>query len=162
MLRPASGGRKCECLRTKMRIRQVSSMSNHKYGGSWDPAALRIGLGDVASKKVATRKGRHVSSVIGKFIAGPVDVDWLSQARKLGVTALWVGLSLWFLRGLKRSDSFIVSNLMMQEWDVLPDAKCRALRTFEKAGLIAIEPRGKRNPRPGGAKFKKQRFGNLK
>jgi len=65
----------------------------------------------------------------------------------LGVTALWVGLSLWFLRGLKRSDSFIVSNLMMQEWDVLPDAKCRALRTLEKAGLIAIEPRGKRNSR---------------
>jgi DNA-binding transcriptional ArsR family regulator len=101
----------------------------------------------VASKKVATRKGRRVSSVIGKFIAGPVDVDWLSQARKLGVTALWVGLSLWFLRGLKRSDSFIVSNLMMQEWDVLPDAKRRALRTLEKAGLIAIELRGKRSPR---------------
>jgi DNA-binding transcriptional ArsR family regulator len=79
--------------------------------------------------------------------AGPVDVDWLSQARKLGVTALWVGLSLWFLRGLKRSDSFIVSNLMLQERDVLPDAKRRALRTLEKAGLITIELRGKRSPR---------------
>jgi hypothetical protein len=36
---------------------------------------------------------------------------------------------------------------MMQEWDVLPDAKRRALRALEKAGLIAIERRGKRSPR---------------
>jgi hypothetical protein len=121
-------------------------MANHNSGGNWDPSSFRIGLGDVASKKVATRKGRRVSSVGGKFIAGPVDVNWMSRARKLGVTALWVGLSLWFLRGLKRSDSFVVSNLMMQEWDVLPDAKRRALRTLEKAGLITIELRGKRSP----------------
>jgi hypothetical protein len=130
-----------------MRIRQVSSMSNHKYGGSWDPSSFRIGPGDVAPQKAPIGKGRRISSVGRKFIPGPVDVDWLSQARKLGVTALWVGLSLWFLRGLKRSDSFIVSNLMMQEWEVLPDAKRRALRTLKKAGLIAVELRGKRSPR---------------
>jgi uncharacterized membrane protein len=35
----------------------------------------------------------------------------------------------------------------MQEWNVLPDAKSRALRKLEKAGLIAIERRGKRSPR---------------
>jgi hypothetical protein len=63
------------------------------------------------------------------------------------VTALWVGLGLWFLRGLKRSDSFIVSNLMMQELEVQRDAKARALRKLEKAALITIEPRGKRSPR---------------
>ena len=81
------------------------------------------------------------------FIAGPIDVDWLSEARKLGVTALWVGLGLWFLRGLKKSDSFIVSNLLMQTWAVLPDAKGRALKKLERAGLITIEQRGKRSPR---------------
>jgi DNA-binding transcriptional ArsR family regulator len=63
------------------------------------------------------------------------------------VTALWVGLGLWFLRGLRRSDTNIASNLIMQEWDVLPDAKSRALRALEKAGLITVERRGKRNPR---------------
>jgi len=81
------------------------------------------------------------------FIAGPVDIIWLSRAHKLGVTALWVGLGLWFLRGLKRSDNFIVSNLMMQEWGVQPDAKRRALLALEKAELITIERRGKRSPR---------------
>jgi DNA-binding transcriptional ArsR family regulator len=36
---------------------------------------------------------------------------------------------------------------MMQGWEVSPDAKSRALRALEKAGLIAIERRGKRSPR---------------
>jgi DNA-binding transcriptional ArsR family regulator len=59
---------------------------------------------------------------------------------------MWVGLGLWYLRGLKRSDGFVVSNLMMKDWGVQPDAKSRALRTLEKAGLIAIERKGKRSP----------------
>jgi hypothetical protein len=76
-----------------------------------------------------------------------VDVVWLSRARKLGVTALWVGLGLWFLRGLRRSNSFTVSNLMMREWGVQPDAESRALRALEQAGLIIIARREKRSPR---------------
>jgi hypothetical protein len=83
----------------------------------------------------------------GRFIAGPVDVAWLSRARKLGVTALWVGLGLWHLRGLKRSNTFIVSNIMMESWGVSADAKSRALRGLEKENLVTIERRGKRNPR---------------
>ena len=122
-------------------------MSNHNYRGSWDPSSFRIGQDDVVTPKAAIRKSRRVSLGKGKFIAGPVDVAWLSQTRKLGVTALWVGLSLWFLRGIRHSDSFIVSNLIMQEWEVLPDAKSRTLRKLEKAGLITIERRGKRSPR---------------
>jgi DNA-binding transcriptional ArsR family regulator len=121
-------------------------MSNHNSSrASWDPSNLV--LRDVAYPHVAKQKGRRASSVRGKFIAGPIDVVWLSQARKLGVSALWIGLGLWFLRGLRKSDSFIVSNLIMQEWGVQPDAKSRALGKLEKAGLITIERRDKRSPR---------------
>jgi hypothetical protein len=127
-------------------MRQVSSMSNNNKS-NWDPSAFQLVSGDVVPKQAVVRRGRRVSPATGKFIAGPLDVVWLSKARKLGVGALWVGLYLWFLRGLKRSDSLIVSNLMLQEWDVLPDAKRRALLKLKKAGLITIESRGKRNPR---------------
>jgi hypothetical protein len=111
----------------------------------WNPSSLV--LDGVVPSQAGVRGGRRASSVKGKFIAGPVDVVWLSQARKLGVTALWVGLGLWFLRGLRRSNSFTVSNLMMRELGVHPDAKTPALRVLEEAGLIAIERRGKRSPR---------------
>jgi hypothetical protein len=119
-------------------------MSNNSNRANWDPR--RLVLDDAVSPEATIRKRRRVSSVRGKFIAGPIDVVWLSQARKLGVTALWVGLGLWFLRGLKRSDSFVVSNLMLDKWGVSPDAKGRALRKLERAGLITIDSRGKRSP----------------
>jgi len=62
------------------------------------------------------------------------------------VKALLVGLALWHLRGLRKADTFVVSNLMVLDWGIQPDAKSRALRALEKAGLIKIERRGKRSP----------------
>ena len=57
-----------------------------------------------------------------------------------------VGLALWHIKGLRKADTFVVSNLMMQDWGVQPDAKRRALRALENTGLIRIERRGKRSP----------------
>jgi DNA-binding transcriptional ArsR family regulator len=68
------------------------------------------------------------------------------QASKLGVKTLSAGLFLWYLRGLRKLDTFTVSNLMAREWGIGPDAKGRALRKLEKAGLITVERRGKRSP----------------
>ena len=121
-------------------------MSINKLG-HWDPRLLQLAAAAAAGPQLDIRRGRRVSSARRRFVAGPIDVAWLSQARKLGVTALWVGLGLWYLRGLKRADSFLVSNLMMQGWEVSSDAKSRALRALEKAGLITIQRRGKRSPR---------------
>jgi hypothetical protein len=56
-------------------------------------------------------------------------------------------LALWHIKGLRKTDTFVVSNLMLQEWDIQPDAKRRALRALERAGLIRIEGRGKRSPK---------------
>jgi hypothetical protein len=57
-----------------------------------------------------------------------------------------VGLALWHIKGLRRADTFVVSNLMVREWGIQADAKRRALRKLEKAGLIKVERRGKRSP----------------
>jgi hypothetical protein len=113
---------------------------------TWHPSCLRLDQTKVGLNG-GLRRGRRASPISGKFIKGPLDFVWFSKARQLGVTALWVGFGLWFLRGLRRSNSFTVSNLMMQEWGVQRDAKARALRALEKAGLITIERRGKRSPR---------------
>ena len=93
-----------------------------------------------------TRRGRRLSPIRGKFIAGPIDVSWVVQASQLGVKALLVGLALWHLKKLRQADTFIVSNLMVRDWGIQPDAKTRALRKLEKAGLIRIAGRGKRSP----------------
>jgi DNA-binding transcriptional ArsR family regulator len=113
----------------------------------WDPSCLRLDQTEMACLKGGNRRSRQPLPIRDKFIAGPVDVSWVCQASRLGVKALLVGLALWHLKGLRRSYSFIVSNVMMQDWGVQPDAKSRALRKLEGAGLITIEQRGKRSPR---------------
>lgn len=128
-----------------MRIRQVSSMS--PYNSTWDTSSLRLDLDAAKGSQGAPRRGRRASPIRGKFIAGPLDVPWVVQASRLGVKALLVGLALWHLKRLRQAETFTVSNLMLQEWGVQPDAKGRALRALEKAGLISVERRGKRSPR---------------
>ena len=113
---------------------------------SWNLNHLRLPPEPVTRSQGVDRRRRRGSPVQGKFIAGPVDVVWLLQARRLGVTALLVGLALWHIKGLRRTDTFIVSNVMLQEWDIEPDAKRRALRALERAGLVKIERRSKRSP----------------
>ena len=135
---------RCGCCRTETRIRQVSSMS--PYNSTWDPSSLRLDQDGVKRSQGGTRRGRRASPIRGKFIAGPVDVSWVVQAKHLGATALLVGLALWHLKRLRQADTFTVSNLMLQEWGVQPDAKSRALRALERAGLIRVERRGKRSP----------------
>ena len=113
---------------------------------SWDPSLLQLNQNRVARSQGIVRRGRRVPPIQGKFIAGPVDVSWVRQASHLGVKALLVGLALWHIKGLRKSYTFIVSNLMLQDWGIRPDAKRRALRALENARLIKVERRGKRSP----------------
>jgi hypothetical protein len=117
------------------------------YNSTWDPSSLRLDQDGVKRSQGSTRKGRRAAPVRGKFIAGPIDVHWVVQAKRLGATPLLVGLALWHLKKLRQADTFTVSNLMLQEWGVQPDAKSRALRALEKAGLVRVERRGRRSPR---------------
>jgi len=113
---------------------------------TWDPSSLRLDQTRLAQLNGRRRRVGQPSPIGDKFIAGPIYVSWVSRAARLGVKALLVGLALWYLRGLRRSNSFIVSNLTMREWGVQPDAKARALRALERVGLIRVERRGKRSP----------------
>ena len=121
-------------------------MSPNINSSDWKPESLQLHGSAFTILQGATGKGRRASSIKGKFIAGPIDVAWVCQARHLGVTALLVGLALWHLKGLRKADTFILSNLMLQEWGVQPDAKWRALRKLERAGLIKVDRRGRRSP----------------
>jgi DNA-binding transcriptional ArsR family regulator len=68
------------------------------------------------------------------------------QAGQLGVKALLLGMVLWHLKGLRKFHTFKVSNMMVREWGITPDAKSRGLRKLERAGLIAVQRQGKRSP----------------
>jgi hypothetical protein len=121
-------------------------MSPNNTNINWDLTRFRLNQDAVAGLQEGARRGRRSIPIRGKFIAGPIDVSWVCRASGLGVKALLVGLALWHIRGLRKANTFIVSNLMLHDWGIQPDAKRRALRALEKASLIRVERNGKRSP----------------
>ena len=111
----------------------------------WDPSRLQ--LDDITRAKSATSvRHRRRPAIKGKYVRGPIPVAWLCRAGQLRGAALLVGLALWYLCGLRKTNTFIVSNVMMESWGVRRDAKSRGLQKLAAAGLIKVERRGKRSP----------------
>ena len=110
----------------------MSPLTNNS--SNWDPRSLQ--LDQVTRSRRGTRQGRRVSPVKGKFIAGPIPVSWVCQASHLGLRHCWSGWPSGTLGACGRANTFIVSNLMLRDWGIQPDAKGRALRKLERAGLI--------------------------
>ena len=71
---------------------------------------------------------------------------WLRKARELGGSALWVGLILWHLAGLRKTRTFAVSTAYTRRWGVGSSTKSRALKVLAGARLITIENHGKHSP----------------
>ena len=74
------------------------------------------------------------------FLRGPIPLDWLQKAMKLGGTAISVGIILWYYRGLKKLLVFKIgiqdiANLIGRSWLT---AK-RGLKALEKEELITIQ-----------------------
>jgi DNA-binding transcriptional ArsR family regulator len=122
-------------------------MYPHNSRVDWDPNQFRLDGHAVQRSNGHRRSGRCASPILGRFITAPIDAAWVIQAARLGVKALLFGMVLWPLKGLRKTNSFIVSNLTTNEWGIGPDAKRWALRKLETAGLIAVERQGKRSPR---------------
>ena len=60
------------------------------------------------------------------------------EAANLSGGALKVSLAIWFLAGIKRTDTIKLSNGMLEELRVSRRTKYRALEAMEEAGLISV------------------------
>jgi len=81
-----------------------------------------------------------------KFLKGPIPLKWLTTASKLPGRALHVGISLWYLSGLRKTRVIKLTNVLLADFGVKKDAKRRGLKALEEAGLISIEKRKCKNP----------------
>ena len=114
----------------------------------WDPDRFKLDHAVAQCTGAASRRSVRMGRKTGKlFLRGPIPMDWLHGAAKLGVSPLWIGCALWHLAGLKKSSTFLVSNLQLHRWGIERRAKSRALKTLSDAGLITVAGRGKRIPR---------------
>jgi hypothetical protein len=87
----------------------------------------------------------HPRKKRARFLRGPVPWEWICKAMTLGRGPLALGMVLWHLRGLKRSDSF---RLPPSATQCVGDriTVYRSLRALERAGLVHVERHQGRGP----------------
>jgi len=79
---------------------------------------------------------KHIN---GRFLKGPIMLNWLIRASILPCKTLEVGIVLWYYSGVKKSRRFGLPNKILKEFGVNRYAKARALKQLLKAGLISME-----------------------
>jgi hypothetical protein len=80
------------------------------------------------------------------FLKGPVPFDWLKAAAALPGRAVTVGLYLWYLGGLKKSNRFALPTAKVETFGVDRFAQYRAITALVEADLISVERHRGRHP----------------
>jgi len=80
------------------------------------------------------------------FIRGPIPMPWLWRASRLPGRAFQVGVLIWLRVGQRKSKRVLLSTELTKTFGIDGDAKTRALRYLEHAGLVCVERRLRKNP----------------
>lgn len=79
---------------------------------------------------------RH--DALGKFIKGPIPLEWMRTASRCGVRAEAVAILLWYAAGWQRSNPVKLTPSILAELRVHPKTARRILLKMESAGLVAV------------------------
>jgi len=94
-------------------------------------------------KPAQTKKSREY----GRYIKGPIPLDWIICAAQLGGKTVNLALALWYLKGLQRSDTVILTHKMLREFGVSVNTSYRLLERMEGSGLVRIKQQPGSAPR---------------
>ena len=106
---------------------------------SIDPEKLRM---STMISPISKKSGRSRQ----KFIKGPIPLGWITKAAGMEGKTLHVGMTLWFLSGLKRSRKVALSQSKLKLFGVSRQTSYRALSRLESAGLVSVERHQGRSP----------------
>jgi hypothetical protein len=101
----------------------------------------------VDDKSIPVKRVRHDSST-GKymdaplttpFLKGPIPMAWLNEAAKLPGKALNLGIAIWWLAGMAKTNTFKLTGKALDQLDVSRDAASSGLKRLEAQGLIRVQ-----------------------
>ena len=84
--------------------------------------------------------------VSGNFIR-TIPLAWAMKASALPGKAFQIGIVLWYLCGLRKKETIVLANGLLEQFHISRQAKYRCLKALDGAGLITFEGRKDRNPR---------------
>lgn len=102
---------------------------------------------DKRVKKFAPENKNHSGYIRGKFLKGPVPLEWLSVAADISSVAFKVGVALWYLRGLQGSEEIRFTIDARKMFRISRYSVYRALDDLQDAGLIRATRHKGRLPR---------------
>jgi hypothetical protein len=74
----------------------------------------------------------------GRFLKGPIGLRWLTAAACLPGRALQVGVAVWFMAGVQRSQTVRLAPKLLSEFVANRHAGYRGLRALEAARLVRV------------------------
>lgn len=74
----------------------------------------------------------------GRFVCGPIPLDWITHASRLGGSCLAVGVVLWYRVALTKSRTVSVGAEDRTSWGLQRHAVQRALRKLRDAELVGL------------------------
>jgi len=82
---------------------------------------------------------------VAPYLGGPVPMAWLADAERAGGSALALGVSLWFHRGLRKKFGPIlrVNAAVRKAMALTPDQARRAIAALASKGLIHVHTGGR-------------------
>ena len=80
------------------------------------------------------------------FLRGPVPLHWLTLAGALPGKTLHVGIVLWFLSGMEKTDTVALRSQWLRLFGFNRSTSYRALWELEKAGLVQVVRHRGRQP----------------
>src|SRR5262245_9133838 len=98
----------------------------------------RFGLPDTPPI-IVSRPMRPRPRAGGKYLKGPIPMDWLATAMKLPGKALAVGLILRFETGCNRRPNVDLTLARLTRWGLTEKMARRGLHALESAGLVTVD-----------------------
>jgi DNA-binding MarR family transcriptional regulator len=93
-----------------------------------------------------TKTHKHSKTTNQPFIRGPIPLNWIKKASAIDGKALNVGLSLWFMHGVKQSVSFRTTRETLRIANCSRQTFSRSLDSLELSGLIKVARSSGRRP----------------
>ena len=113
----------------------------------FDLEAFRLSAGEdhIPNVKRRVSKQRIVPNQTSDwFIKGPIPGSWIGKAANLSGHTLHVALTIFYVSGLKSSQTIIVGRFHFDRFGVNKDMARRGLIELQKAGLITYSKAGQK------------------
>ena len=112
-------------------------------------AADEVKIGSIDLSEILREQGINSVKVnpSKKFYVRTIPLSWAMKVTALGGKSAAVAIVLWYLSGVSKKSTVILSGVQLKRFGIHRLAGSRALERLELAALVRVERHGNKSPR---------------